>query len=150
MPWTIIQQELKNFHGTTMVDAKAVVIELEDKLVKNKKTGELEVPHVMVGASIFFRNDSWPAKVSTDHTNIQGCLKIFYSSQHGTFSVQWPHRIETDPHTRFSKLEEVKSRSLSRRNVLQKLAENNVPADFAAHLVETVFQAGQKKKKEAA
>lgn len=149
MPWTIIQQEVTNFHGTTMVDAKRVVIELKDKLVKNKKTGKMETPRVMVGASIIFRNDSWPAKVSTDPTDIQGCLKVFYSSQHQTFSIQWPHRLEVCPTTGERKMQEIKSRSLSRRAVLERLAENNIPADFAVYLVDLVALTGTKKKEAA-
>jgi hypothetical protein len=147
MPWTIIMQEQNNFGVVSLVEAKGVVIDIDKPAKKGKPA---ETITMKVGANVFIRHDAWKDAPSFDPKNLQGCIKVFYSSQHGSFSVQHPHRLEVNPATNERKMQEVKTCTLTRAAALRTLAENNIPAAFAAYVLDAVFTAGQKKNKDAA
>lgn len=146
MPWTIILQEQNNFGQISMVEAKPVVIETEVK----RKGKPPETINIKVGANVFIHNDSWKADVSLASDNLQGCIKVFYSTPHGTYTIQWPHRLDVNPHNGERKMEAVKTTGLTASKAARKLAENNIPAALIQYVLDVAFQAGQKKKREAA
>jgi hypothetical protein len=103
MPWTIIMQEQNNFGVVSLVEAKGVVIDIDKPAKKGKPA---ETITMKVGANVFIRHDAWKDAPSFDPKNLQGCIKVFYSSQHGSFSVQHPHRLEVNPATNERKMQE--------------------------------------------